>query len=62
MDLPTREEYKKEIFTETIMRSKPLYRCEKCGGSMRKDLTVVLTTYPAKYRYECDKCGDVEVW
>ena len=61
-----REDYIKELennrLTETIMRSKPKYKCPKCGGGMRQDLSgmgsEVLTCNPPIYRnrYECDSC------
>lgn len=31
-------------------------RCPACGEALYKDTSVVLTTYPAKCRYECVKC------
>lgn len=36
------------------------FDCPKCGGGMRKDLTVVLTSYPPRYIYQCDKCKHIE--
>lgn len=32
-------------------------RCPKCGDLIYRDKTIVLTTYPAQYRYECHSCG-----
>jgi len=40
--------------------SEPKYKCPKCGGNVRKNLTMVLTSYPPKYRYECDNCDHVD--
>lgn len=40
--------------------SEPKYQCEKCGGNMRKNLMMVLDSYPPKYQYECDTCGHVD--
>ena len=41
--------------------SSPVYRCKKCGdGGMCRDNTKVLTSYPPKYEYRCNKCGNVE--
>ena len=40
--------------------SEPKYKCPKCGGNVRKNLTMVLTSIPPKYRYECDKCDHVD--
>lgn len=40
--------------------SEPKYRCPVCNeGGMRRDETVVLTSNPPSYRYECDKCHHV---
>ena len=40
--------------------SEPKYRCPVCEqGGMRRDETVVLTSNPPSYRYECDKCHHV---
>ena len=62
--LPTAKEYREAInknaFQFTAQWSKPLYQCRKCGGGMCKNLMVVLTTYPAQYEYQCDKCGYME--
>lgn len=34
--------------------------CDKCGGLMRPvNPHVTLLTYPAQYKYYCEKCGDV---
>lgn len=41
--------------------SKPKFECPKCKvGGMCKRLDIVLTSYPAQYQYECNKCGHVE--
>ena len=62
--LPTAKEYsemaEKAAFQFTARWSEPKYRCPKCGGGMCRDETVVLTTYPAMYEYQCDKCGHVD--
>lgn len=63
--LPSLEEYKKEnnINTEDIVKqlSNPKFKCPKCSnGSMYKNKSKVLTSYPVKYEYSCDKCGHVE--
>lgn len=60
--LPTKEEYIKQIFSETIMKSKPLYKCPKCGGDVRRNDATVLLSYPPKHRYECDNCEYSEVF
>lgn len=60
----TKEEYIKQNQTEqyyfTKQYSEPKYDCPKCSGHMRKNLMLVLTSYPPKYQYECDVCGYVE--
>jgi len=40
--------------------SEPKYECEKCCGNMRKDLLSVCLSYPPKYKYVCDKCGNID--
>ena len=61
--LPTEKEYSEEAekiaFQITAQWSEPKYQCPKCGGGMRKNMMVVLTTYPEKYEYQCDKCGHI---
>ena len=60
--LPTLEEFTKDIpHTEvfnTATKSEPKYICPDCGGDVRKRLDIrldiILTSYPPKYRYECD--------
>ena len=37
--------------------SEPKFKCPKCGGNVRKNLSLVLTSYPPQYRYDCEKCG-----
>lgn len=62
--LPTAKEYseaaEKIAFQFTAQWSEPKYQCPKCGGGMRKNMMVVLTSYPAQYEYQCDKCGHVD--
>ena len=62
--LPTAKEYseaaEKNAFQFTAQWSEPKYQCPKCGGGMRKNMMVVLTTYPVKYEYQCDKCGHID--
>lgn len=33
--------------------------CDKCGTEMERD-TIVLTSNPPTYQYECPKCGHIE--
>lgn len=59
--LPTAKEYReaadKAAFRFTGQWSEPKYQCPECGGGMCKNQMVTLTTYPAQYIYQCDKCG-----
>lgn len=34
-------------------------KCEICGGDIRKDTSLLLTSDPPKCRYVCSKCGRV---
>lgn len=61
----TKEEYitqnqaERYFFTEQY--SEPKYDCPKCeNGHMRKNLMMVLTSYPPMFQYECDTCGHVD--
>jgi predicted RNA-binding Zn-ribbon protein involved in translation (DUF1610 family) len=62
--LPTSEEYAASAFDiafpSTRQWSEPKYRCPRCGGGMCRNEMIVLTSYPAQYTYQCDKCGHVE--
>lgn len=31
--------------------------CPKCGNLIYKICDVVFTSYPPKYKYECEECG-----
>lgn len=33
------------------------YKCEKCGADAKVDTTMILTSNPPKYKYECSHCG-----
>ena len=55
-----REAVNKTTFQFTAQWSEPKYQCPKCGGGMCKNLMVVLTSYPAQYEYQCDKCDYME--
>ena len=63
-NLPTAKEYReaaeKTAFQFTAQWSEPKYQCPKCGGGMCRNEMVVLTSYPPKYEYQCDKCGYVD--
>lgn len=62
--LPSAKEYSemanKIAFQFIAQWSEPKYQCPKCGGGMCKNLMVVLTSYPAQYEYQCDKCGHID--
>lgn len=64
INLPTAKEYReaaqKSAFQFTSQWSEPKYQCPKCGGGMRRNEMVVLTSYPAQYEYQCDQCGYIE--
>lgn len=57
--LPTAKEYREMANQIDISAqwSEPKYQCPKCNGGMRRDETIVLSSFPAQYMYECDKCG-----
>lgn len=62
-DLPTAEEYKKSFGSLDYNEewSEPKYLCPKCKeGGMRRNEGVVLTSYPPKRLYKCDKCGHID--
>lgn len=40
--------------------SEPKYQCEKCGGNMRKNETIILPSNPPKFEYQCDKCKNID--
>lgn len=62
--LPTAEEYRENVMKTVLPTlqewSSPKYQCPKCGGGMCKDLRIVLTSYPAQYKYQCQDCGYTE--
>lgn len=37
-------------------REKTNIQCPKCGAYIWRRTDVVLTSYPPKFRYECDNC------
>lgn len=62
--LPTAKEYEKAAnkiaFQFIDQWSEPKYQCPKCGGGMRRNEMIILTSYPAKYEYQCDKCSHID--
>ena len=62
-DLPTADEYRKSIGDPYYYQrewSETKYVCPVCGGGMCRHETVVLTSIPPQYEYQCNKCGHVE--
>ncbi len=52
----TWEEFKesnKPIFSD---KEETDIECPKCGAHIYRDTRIVLTSYPAQYRYECPNC------
>ena len=61
--LPTKIEYENDIVCpsfEIKEWSEPKYQCQECDGGMCRNEMIVLTTYPPKYEYRCNKCGHVD--
>jgi transposase-like protein len=65
MSLMTREEYIEELkLKEQITTdewNKPLYKCPRCNGEVKRDYSVTYMTNPPKYRYFCKSCTFSEV-
>ena len=62
-NLPSADEYRKSIGVPYYYQhewSEPKYVCPKCGGGMCRHETVVLTSNPPQYEYQCNQCGHVE--
>ncbi len=57
--LPTKDEYikRKDTIINSSGWSEPKFKCDDCGGNVRKDNTIVLATFPPVYRYVCENCG-----
>lgn len=54
----TLEEHKSMIqhsYTSLVKRTNIL--CPKCNKPLMKDESIILTSYPAQYRYFCEDCG-----
>lgn len=62
--LPTAKEYgemaQRAAYQYTAQWSEPKYQCPECGGGMCRNEMVVLTTYPPKFEYQCNKCGHID--
>ena len=54
----TWEEFHKQIPTQLQYAGRELtdIDCPECGKKIWRRTDIILTTYPAQYRYECD-CG-----
>lgn len=53
-------EFNKMIFMDTWEmepRSQVNIECPECGAKLFRRNDIILTTYPPKYQYECDKCN-----
>ena len=63
-DLPSKDEFvsmNSEVYNIlNNVWSEPKYKCEKCGGNVRKNLKIILASLPPKYEYVCDNCGNVD--
>ena len=53
------DEFNKMISIDTLeeIRSQVNIECPKCGAKLFRRNDIVLTSYPPKYQYECDKCN-----
>ena len=54
------DEFNKMIFIDTWEmepRSQVNIECPECGAKLFRRNDIILTTYPPKYQYECDKCN-----
>ena len=64
-DQITWEEYKADKSNQPFisnMYSPTNIKCPKCGQPVYRRNDIVLTCYPAKYRYECLKCDWADSW
>lgn len=50
------EDYQNTLFKLYENREKTSIECPKCGALLWRRTDIVLTTYPPKFRYECDSC------
>ena len=41
--------------------NKPLYRCPRCDGEVKRDYSEMYMSNPPKYRYYCKNCSYEEV-
>lgn len=55
-DLPSYEDYVNRETESRYNKSEPKFKCPNCGGKVRKDTSICLTTVPPLYIYECDDC------
>ena len=60
-ELPTKTEYEISLGKANCFITKewsePKYKCDICGGNMRRNEQMMCACNPPKYIYECDKCG-----
>lgn len=52
----TWDEYVEQMPLHVNMRQKTNILCPDCGRYIYRDMSVVLTTYPPQYYYNCE-CG-----
>ena len=60
--LDTFEEYvskNEQVYRNGIHWSEPKFQCAECGGNVRKNEMLVLTSFPPQYQYVCDDCDKV---
>lgn len=50
------EDYQNTLFELYKNREKTDIECPKCGALLWRRTDIVLTSYPPKFRYECDSC------
>ena len=47
------------MITNPLNKIKYYTYCEKCGEKVYIDTSIVYTSLPPMYRYDCPKCGNV---
>lgn len=63
--MKTREQFIEEIKNTTEITTeewnKPLFKCPRCNGDVKRDYSVMYMSNPPKYRYFCKSCSYEEV-
>lgn len=59
MELQSWDSYSHTIINLYInqWRTQVNVACPNCGAPLLRRNDIILTTHPAQYQYECDKCG-----